>query len=58
MQKIQTRLCNMLKLKTPIFQGPMAGATTPQLAALLLTMVIGDDPIRKLVNGKLRKANR
>lgn len=33
MQKIKTRLNNVLKLDTPIFQGPMAGAITPQLAS-------------------------
>ncbi len=33
MQKIKTRLCDILKLKTPIFQGPMAGATTLELAS-------------------------
>lgn len=31
MQKIKTRLNDMLKLNTPIFQGPMAGAVTPEL---------------------------
>lgn len=33
MQKIKTRLCNILNLNIPIFQGPMAGAITPQLAS-------------------------
>ncbi len=33
MKKIKTRLCDILNLSTPIFQGPMAGATTPQLAS-------------------------
>lgn len=31
MQQIKTRLCDVLNLKIPIFQGPMAGATTPEL---------------------------
>ncbi len=33
MQKIKTRLLELLNLNIPIFQGPMAGATTPQLAS-------------------------
>lgn len=33
MQKIRTRLCEILNLDIPIFQGPMAGATTPELAS-------------------------
>lgn len=33
MQKIKTRLCALLNLSAPIFQAPMAGAITPQLAS-------------------------
>ena len=33
MKQIKTRLCDLLKLNTPIFQAPMAGAVTPQLAS-------------------------
>lgn len=33
MQKIKTRLCDILNLTTPILQAPMGGATTPQLAS-------------------------
>lgn len=31
MQTIKTRLCDILNLSIPIFQGPMAGAVTPEL---------------------------
>ena len=33
MNKIKTRLCDLLNLRTPIFQAPMAGAVTPKLAS-------------------------
>lgn len=33
MKKIKTRLCDLLNLNTPIFQAPMAGAVTSQLAS-------------------------
>lgn len=33
MKKIKTRLCDLLKLNVPLFQAPMAGAVTPQLAS-------------------------
>ena len=33
MKQIKTRLCDLLRLNTPLFQAPMAGAVTPQLAS-------------------------
>lgn len=33
MQKLQTRLYDLLRLRLPIFQAPMAGAVPPQLIA-------------------------
>lgn len=35
MKKIKTRVCELLNLDIPIFQAPMAGAVTPQLASAM-----------------------
>ena len=67
MQKIKTRLCEVLKLNTPIFQGPMGGATTPQLASAVanhggLGMVpLSDWPLancEKIIDETLRLTNQ
>ena len=67
MNKIKTYLCDFLKLSAPIFQAPMAGAITPQLASAIAnygglgTVPLSNWPIEnceKLIEETLTLTNR
>jgi len=53
MKKLKTPVCDMLNLSTPIFQAPLGGATTPQLASAVANygglgmLPLGKWPIEK-----------